>query len=122
MGAEGIHWRQETLRFERRVGELVMETETETAVLGDRTGEDRGVTLSSLDALVLEQALRERSGGTMVAPLRDVVQLAVERWGFPGSVGAAEAVLLNSGRYVVEPDPTAPDEMIRPRHPALVTD
>jgi hypothetical protein len=83
--------------------------------IGVDLGHSGDMTLSTLDVIVLEHALREKSAGTMIAPLREVVQLAVERWGFPGSIGAAEAVFLNSGRYLVEPDPTADDEMVRPR-------
>jgi hypothetical protein len=72
------------------------------------------VSLHDLDIAVLEQALREKSRGTMTAPLRDVVLLAIEKWGFPGSVGAAEAILAESRRYAVEPDEATATRVIRP--------
>ena len=70
-------------------------------------------TLQRIDVAVLERALREQSGGTMIARLRDVVRYAQENWGFPGSERTAKAILLFSGRYVVE-DSHA-DQIVRPR-------
>ena len=60
--------------------------------------------LENVDFMVLEQALYEQSHGTMSAPLRDVVELAKGRWGFPGSAGTAEALFTASRRYVVDRD------------------
>jgi hypothetical protein len=72
-----------------------------------------GDTLQRIDVTVLERALREQSGGTMTARLRDVVRCARENWGFPGSEQTAKAILLFSGRYVIEENRA--DQIVRPR-------
>lgn len=71
--------------------------------------------LRQMDILVLERALVAESNGTMIAPLARVVRTAVEKWGYPGSAGAAESILLRSGRYEIRPDGEGGERWIRPR-------
>lgn len=53
------------------------------------------------DMLVLEEALRRVSGGTMEAMIDEVVKVAAEEWGYPCSLWAARRSFRASADYEV---------------------
>lgn len=56
------------------------------------------------DLYRLEQALRQRSGGSMRASMRDVWQIARQLYGFEGSYNEATEIIANCGRYALRHD------------------
>lgn len=63
---------------------------------------------ASNPASVLEARLRDRSGGSMMAALRDVWQMACRRCCFAGSYQDAGRILAGTGRYRLEADAGGP--------------